>query len=429
MIPADGTPKRLLGTLALVLALAAAALSSGCATPGAKPSGNVRSLKSIPSVPTNHIRADRAILAAFFSASGLRLSVAEAETIISHTAPRGRMDRAAIRRIAREKNRVLMVVKADERFLWEELGNNLPVLLLLPPGTNYVAAMTPLLPVAWNKSTATIDLLDGNGEIQSLPEKEFFARREALRHAAICLMRPGGARGMKLTREQTLLLADFWFDRGFYRRADAAYDAVQDFPEPFTEHPPAGPAAQSDHAAQAEAAAHVAAMVGKANVLVRKGRYKEATPMYRSALMAEPDNPKILNNLAYSMVHGDDELLPALRHANKALQLDPDNPVVLETLGTINLKLGDAPLAARHLEMAWARALKHPPEVQIAIMDQLARAWLGCHREDLAWQVASFRHRTFPGYRMPPDLIQYFPALRRPPSPIGSASDKPEKTK
>ena len=84
------------------------------------------------------------------------------------------------------------------------------------------------------------------------------------------------------------------------------------------------------------------------------------------------------------MLHGGGELLTALRHASKADQLDPGNPVILETIGSINLSLGDAPLAARYLERAWARALRRSPEIQIAIMDQLVRAWLAADRTDLA---------------------------------------------
>ena len=140
--------------------------------------------------------------------------------------------------------------------------------------------------------------------------------------------------------------------------------------------------------------------------------------MFRAALALEPDNPRILNNLAYCMLNGGGELLTALRHAAKADRLDPENPLVLETIGSINLKLGDAETAARFLERAWARALKRAPEVQIAIMDQLVRAWIGAQRRDLAWQVAEYRKRSFPDYRFPKDILRAFPALRQPLEPL-----------
>ena len=75
-------------------------------------------------------------------------------------------------------------------------------------------------------------------------------------------------------------------------------------------------------------------------------------------------------------------------------------------------------LAARFLERAWARALKRAPEVQIAIMDQLVRAWIGAQRRDLAWQVAEYRKRSFPDYRFPKDILRAFPALRQPLEPL-----------
>ena len=374
------------------------ALASGCATPsGTCPDAARFALRPIPSVPEGHLRADRALIAAFFGANGIRIDAAQAEQIVPASALQGRIDRNAIRQIATRHNRLLLVVKADERYLREELARNRPLLILWPPDVRYSAATKPCIPVAWDSAAHRIDLLDGNGEIQSIAENDYFSRRAPLRHAALCLLKPGALK--QPTREEKLLLADFWFDRGAYRRATAAYSALQDEAPPGT--------------------ADVDALVGRGNVLVRRGRYKEAIPVFRAALALEPDNPKILNNLAYSMLHGNAELLTALRHANKAFQLDPGNPVVLETLGSINLALGDSLAAAKYLEHAWARALKRSPEIQIAIMDQLTRAWLAADRRDLAWQVAEHRHRSFPEYKLPTDILRSFPILRTPVDPIG----------
>ena len=308
------------------------------------------------------------------------------------------MDRNALRAAARANHRVLAVVKADEAELARWLAGNRPLLVLLPPSLRYEPNAAAYVPVAWDRSSGTVELLDGNGEIQVLPEEEFFARREPLKHAALCLLKPGALERMEPTRDQKLVLADVWFDQGFYRRAQAAYVAIQE--DAF--------AGSTD----------VEALVGQGNVLVRRKHYKEAIPVFRAALALEPDNPRILNNLAYCMLNGGGELLTALRHAAKADRLDPENPLVLETIGSINLKLGDAETAARFLERAWARALKRAPEVQIAIMDQLVRAWIGAQRRDLAWQVAEYRKRSFPDYRFPKDILRAFPALRQPLEPL-----------
>ena len=102
--------QRLAGGIAVI----AIVFAAGCTT---VPDGVVRrGLQPIPTVTADHLRADRAILAAFFTANGLRLSVQDAEAIISPSARFGYMDRNAFRRIAQNQNRVLMAVKADETY-------------------------------------------------------------------------------------------------------------------------------------------------------------------------------------------------------------------------------------------------------------------------------------------------------------------------
>ncbi len=375
-------------------------LGAGCATtpgPGSSPSATRRALRTPPEVPCHQLRADRAILAAFFAANQAPLTPAELAQIIPPANPPGLLDRHALRQIATQKKRVLLVVKADERFLWEELGHNLPLLVLLPDGVKYQPSAPAFIPIAWDQRERIIELLDGNGEVQRLPETSFFTRRDPLRQAALCLTTPGHMAHFKPTREQKLVLADFWYDRGFYRRATATYTAVAR----------AAPTDTTD----------VAALLGQGNTLVQQHRYHDAIPIFRAALAADPDNPRVLNNLAYCLLQTGTSLMTALRHANKATQLDPSNPIILETLGSLNLKIGDAATAARHLEHAWAHARKRTPEIQIAIMDQLVRAWLACERHDLAWQVAEHRHRAFPDYKIPADILRMFPILRQPATP------------
>jgi len=374
---------------------AALILGAGCATtlPSATTNAYRRALRSIPEVPCNQLRADRAILAAFFAANNVPLSPAEIAQIIPPANPPGLLDRHALKKIATQKKRVLLVVKADERFLWDELGHNLPLLVLLPDGIKYQPTAPAFIPIAWDQKARVIELLDGNGEIQHIAETSFFTRRDPLRQAALCLTTPGHMSHFQPTREQKLVLADFWYDSGFYRRATATYTAVAR----------AAPTDTTD----------VAALLGQGNTLVQQHRYDDAIPIFRAALAADPDNPRVLNNLAYCHLQTGTQLMTALRHANKAVQLDPTNPIILETLGSLNLKIGDAATAARHLEHAWAHARKRSPEIQIAIMDQLVRAWLASGRNDLAWQVAEHRHRAFPEYKMPADILSNFPALRQ----------------
>jgi tetratricopeptide (TPR) repeat protein len=369
------------------------AFGVGCATCPERDASTRAALRSIPEVDEAPLRADQALVSAFFAASGIHLTTSQLAAIIPLSSPEGQLDRQATRRIAEQHHRRLRVVKADEQFLWDELAQNRPLLVLLPPDFRYSPAATPLIPVAWDRQQSTLDLLDGHGQIQAIPADSFFGRREPLKQAALCLVKSGGLSRAEPSRDHKLLFADFGFDERSYRRDEVAYTAIQ----------------QVDSIGEAD----LDVLLDRGHDMIRKGRHQEAVPVFQTALILEPDNPKILNNLAFTMLKGNGELMTALRHATKAAQLDPDNPLVLETLGSINLRLGDAPTAANYLQQAWARALRRSPEVQIAIMDQLVRAELAADHQDLALQIAEYRHRTFPNYRIPKDILSNFPALRR----------------
>lgn len=381
-------PARLLAPLAL-LALA------GCATtPKAPPH---HALRPTPAVTGDHARSERAILDAFFRANKLRLRPDELEQIIPHCAPRGHMDRNHLRRAAQNRQRVLMAVKADPVLLERAFINKRPLLIMMPHPDKRYAVADPMIPVSWNRETGCLQLLDGAGVRHTIAESDFFSRREPLKQAALLLISPNAARCLQPAREQQLALADFWLQRGAYRKARAAYTAAEETALDTTD---------------------TDAILGQATILFRKKRYHDARCLLLKALELDPDNPAVLNNLAYAMLQCNDELLTALRHATKAHRLDPQNPLILETMGSINLRVGDAPKAAHYLELAWANSLQHSPEVQIAIMDQLTRAWIANSRQDLALQVAEQRRRAFPSYRFPRDILTQLPALRgRPATP------------
>lgn len=377
----------------LVAGFVLAILTGGCATTRSRRAELSRlALRSPPVVSPAYMRADQAIVAAFFAANGISLTPEEVDQILPPASLSGRMDRHAFRRIANRHKRVLLVLKADEATLTAALEHNVPLLMYLPAEWHNQPRAILFIPVAWDRRGQTLELLEGNGEILHLSQADFFTRREPLKQAALALARPRGRFPLPLSREHKLVIADFWLDQGFYRRAGTAYAELT---------------APSD-------ATNVAALIGQGNALVHRKRYAEAIPYYRAALLSEPDNPRVLNNLAYALASGGGELMTALRHATKAVQLDPENPFYLETLGSIHLKLGDGVAATHHLEHAWARAAKQPPEVQIPIMDQLTRAWLAADRTDLAWQVAQTRQRLFPEYRFPKDILSFFPALVHP---------------
>lgn len=385
-------PARALAAGLLLLA------SAGCTTwrgPLGRDSG-VRALSPHPDIPfIAHSTAAEGIMDAFFAANRVALDPQE----LSEIFPGGTMQEqtgnpASLLRAARRHECIVASITADANNLWDTLGRNRPLLLYLPADRPDEAHRL-VIPVRWDRRAGLLRLLDGDGILHDVPEDRFFALREPLRHNALCLVKPSEVHTLPLSaRERRLLLADYRFGKADYRRAEALY---RDLPPPPGEN----------------AGADLRSLSGQAASLVRLGKPAKAIPLYEQALASDPGNPTLLNNLAYAMMLAGNDLPEALRLARRALEAAPSNPVFLETAGSLELRLGDPEAAARTLERAWTRSSRRPPEEQVAIQDQLARAWLAAGRRDLAWQVAEHRYRTFPDHAMPSDLAEAFPSLRR----------------
>lgn len=389
----------------LARALAAGLLllaTAGCATwrgPHGGDSG-VRALSPQPDIPPAvHATAAEGIMDAFFAANHIKLDQQELSDIFPGGVIQEHAEnQAALLRAARRHERIITIIKADADNLWDALGRNRPLLLHLPADRPDEPRRL-VIPVRWDRRAGLLRLLDGDGILSDIPEDRFFAMRAPLRHNALCLVKPSEVHTLPLSaRNRRLLLADYRLARGDYRRAETLY---RDLP------PPTGETADAD----------LRSLSGQAASLIRLGKPAKAIPLYEQALASDPDNPSLMNNLAYAMMLDGNNLPEALNLARRALEIVPVNPVFLETAGSLELRLGDAEAAARTLERAWTWSRRRPPEEQVAIQDQLARAWLAAGRRDLAWQVAEHRFRTFPDYAMPRDLADAFPTLRRPRAP------------
>ncbi|HTW78918.1 MAG TPA: tetratricopeptide repeat protein [Terracidiphilus sp.] len=85
-------------------------------------------------------------------------------------------------------------------------------------------------------------------------------------------------------------------------------------------------------------------MSNLAEVYGREGKYAQAEEVYRRAVKASPDNPVILNLLAWSLVTAPDHRLrradEALELARRIAKLAPDNSDVLNTVGLIEVRNG-----------------------------------------------------------------------------------------
>ena len=378
---------------ALLLAAAAAMFAAGCATHGPR-RASVRALAPLPAAPAGCTGAADAVLAAFFAANGLDVPPDERADILPSAVVRDRIDRGALLRAARRRDRIAATVPAGPDGLWDALDRNLPLLLYLPGGRR---GATLAMPVAWDREGGRIRLLTGAEPPAEMPEERFFGMRDPIGNTALCLVTPRGLGRLPVPeRDRTRLLADFHFGQGDYRRAAALYERLL----------------ADAGAAPPEETVH--ALCGLADSCVRRGEPARAVPHYRRALQLDPDNPRLHNNLAYALLLDGRDLAEALSHAGTACRLEPDNPLFLETAGALHLAAGDCTAAASTLERAWSRARNHPPAVQAAICDQLTRAWLCADRPDLARQVAAHRAAAWPEVPLPADLADAYPGLARP---------------
>ncbi len=91
-------------------------------------------------------------------------------------------------------------------------------------------------------------------------------------------------------------------------------------------------------------------------------RYEPAEERYRSALQRTPDNPLLLNNLAW--VSHELKRPGALEYAERAHDLAPDNPAIMDTLGSI---LAAAGQVERGLELLGRAADAAPDAYQIRL--------------------------------------------------------------
>jgi putative PEP-CTERM system TPR-repeat lipoprotein len=95
-----------------------------------------------------------------------------------------------------------------------------------------------------------------------------------------------------------------------------------------------------------------------ANRAMRERNYKEATRLYKEILPAQPENPMLLNNLAWAAAESKDP--DAIGYAEKAYALAPQSAAVLDTYGWLLLQKGEAKRAVELLTAAVNGAPKNP---------------------------------------------------------------------
>ena len=105
--------------------------------------------------------------------------------------------------------------------------------------------------------------------------------------------------------------------------------------------------------------------------------YTSASKHYRILVDAQPNNPAMLNNLAWSSAQIKDP--KAIEYAEKAYKLAPDQPAIIDTLGGLLVEKGDM---ARGLELM-QKAVSLAPQAA-AIRLNLAKALVKAGKKDEA---------------------------------------------
>ena len=102
----------------------------------------------------------------------------------------------------------------------------------------------------------------------------------------------------------------------------------------------------------------------------RQKMYEQAEAEYRKALVIDPQNAGVLNNLGYMLADRGERLPEALKMIRRAVDLEPQNAAYLDSLGWVYFKTGQYTLAEENLRKAIERTSTDP-----AILDHLGEVY------------------------------------------------------
>lgn len=126
---------------------------------------------------------------------------------------------------------------------------------------------------------------------------------------------------------------------------------------------------------------HWAIFYARGIVLERSGQWPKAEADFLKALELRPDQPYVLNYLAYSWVEKGIHLEKAKKMLERAVELRPNDGFIVDSLGWILLSLGDKAAAVQKLELA----------VELEPQD----ATINDHLGDAYWKVGRYAEARF----------------------------------
>jgi tetratricopeptide (TPR) repeat protein len=105
----------------------------------------------------------------------------------------------------------------------------------------------------------------------------------------------------------------------------------------------------------------------KSNTLYYEGRYEDLVKATEAGLKEFPNNPELANNLAFTLAKHLNRPQDALPLATEASKANPDSAEIMDTLGFIQLRLGELAEAQQTLTRAGQLAKTKPAQMAVAI--------------------------------------------------------------
>lgn len=123
------------------------------------------------------------------------------------------------------------------------------------------------------------------------------------------------------------------------------------------------------------------------DILHAAGQNDSAYAAYDRALIYNPDNASVLNNLAYYKAVDGEDLDNAERYAVRALHAEPDNPTYIDTYAWVLFKQKDYAAARRQIDRALAVYDSYKDSVNAVVADSAAILFNELAQDELAEMI------------------------------------------
>jgi len=121
--------------------------------------------------------------------------------------------------------------------------------------------------------------------------------------------------------------------------------------------------------------------------------YDSSYGFYEEALKISPEEPLILNNYAYFLAEGEQDLKKALKMAELVMEKEGDNDTYIDTYAWVLFKLGRYREAYRAMMKIFSRESERDPEI-LEHMGYIVKAMDNCEEAEAYWRSAMEKDST-----------------------------------